>query len=234
MEATGVGPSGSGGFVMSAAPAAIPKSSPAVTPAPVNAAVPAVAELEDLLFDILATGGVDPNIAASTQQAVQVFVHEHARERKTHGEFVAFFEHYALSMKPDRPNLLVLPPLEVRGRATETPAIKLQPLDPPIFESAPVVDAGMRKGWVIAAAVLAAAVGGALAFGCFALIETHSELEHARVDAVVNAAQLQRLRDETAELRSEVSNTAQLVRQIDHNSQRMLQTFATPLDRNAP
>jgi hypothetical protein len=212
--------------------AVLPKSSPAVTPASTVSPVPSVAELEDVLFDILATGGLDPNIAPSTQQAAQTFVHEHARQQKSHAEFVQFFEQHRLSMRPDRPNLMVLPPLEVRGRASETPAINPQPLDPPFLAAAPTL--GMRPRVLVASGLALAAISGAVGFGLCALLQSGAQLERVEASNADSAAIVRELRDETRQLRAELANTARMVSQVDHNSERVLKTFASPLDRNAP
>src|ERR1043165_7998630 len=71
--------------------------------------IPGLNELEDVLFDLLSSGGIDSSLSHDKLEAIQSFLHEHARERKTHEQFVAFFEQQALPLQPERPNLLALP-----------------------------------------------------------------------------------------------------------------------------
>src|SRR5688572_4012749 len=78
---------------------------------------PTLGELEDQLYDLLATGVADANLPGAVLDAAQAFLHEHARDRKDVSEFLAFFEKHGLALRPERPNLLALPQLEVRGRA---------------------------------------------------------------------------------------------------------------------
>ncbi len=56
------------------------------------------AQLLDVLYEILAQGG-DPN-GELTGGEVEVFLHEHARTRKSHAEMLAFFAAHELSTDP--------------------------------------------------------------------------------------------------------------------------------------
>jgi hypothetical protein len=208
---------------MSAASAAVDTS----TTSTLTPNAPALVDLEDLLYDILASGA-DPNLGPKTLEAVQLFVHEHARSKKTHAEFVAFFEAQSLSMQPERTALMALPPLEGRGRAAETPSLAALPRAP---EPAFVTTAATRssKGiWLWAA--LAAAVSGMGTLAYFAALEVRAEFAQVRSDAERNAADLQRARAETAALRAELSMKALRLEQVEHKTDVLLQSFGSPLD----
>jgi hypothetical protein len=206
---------------MSAASAAVDTSTSTLT---LNA--PALADLEDLLYDILASGA-DPNLGSKTLEAVQLFVHEHARNKKTHAEFVAFFEAQSLSMLPERTALMALPPLEARGRAAETPSLTALPRAP---EPAFVTTAAARSKGVWVWAALAAAVSGMATLTYFAALEVRAEFAQVRSEAERNAAELQRARAETEALRAELRMKALRLEQVEHKTDVLLQSFGSPLD----
>src|SRR5262245_55976270 len=79
---------------------------------PVLLPEPTVLELEDILYDILASG--DPSLPTGTLEAVQTFLHEHARSKRALPEFVAFFTKHKLSMVRDTGFGLGLPALDLR------------------------------------------------------------------------------------------------------------------------
>jgi len=190
---------------------------------------PSVSDLEDLLYDILASG-LDPNLPAVTLEAVQGFVHEHARSKKSKAEFLAFFEAHALPLRPERPALLALPPLEMRGRAGETPELTLlpQPTDPPLAK--PAAHGGPR-GWALAAACLV--TSGLVGLGCFAALEVQAEFARAHAQAAQNAAALASVRAEAATLRAVLHDNAEVMQRVEQKSELLLQSMAAPLDPNA-
>jgi hypothetical protein len=208
---------------MNAAPVATHTLTPATSMGP------SVADLEDLLYDILATGA-DPNLPAGTLEAVQLFVHEHARSKKSRAEFLAFFEARALPLRPASPALLALPPIEMRGRAAESPELMViaQPPDPPLTASAAN---GGKRTWALAAAC--AVLTGLAGFGCFAALEMREEFAHARAQAARNAAALSNVRAEAETLRAAMRQNAQVMQRVEHKSDLLLQSMASPLDPSA-
>jgi hypothetical protein len=215
---------------MNAAAAAIETNTSPSTPVGTSTSLaPALADLEDLLYDILASGA-DPNLGGKTLEAVQLFVHEHARSKKTHAEFVAFFEAQHLSMQPERTMLMSLPPLESRGRAAETPALAALPRAP---EPAFVTTAASGRGKsILLWAVLSAAVSGMAGLACYAMLEVQDEFAQVRDEAARSAAELQSARAETETLRSELRKNAALLHEVEHKSDVLLQSFGSPLDPN--
>jgi hypothetical protein len=212
-------------------------SQPTQTPSaqqPASKPVPGLHELEDVLFDLLASGGIEPNLSHDKLEAIQSFLHEHARERKTHAQFVAFFEKEALPMQPERPNLLALPLVDARSRSARAPLL-LDPLALPQAEpalgerelaapvqaaplpAAPALDlpTGAERRvawpWVLGFGVAA----GFLALGVVGVAELRSELQELRSEARQGAQQLEQLRSETERLRAQVKENAQAAARTD-------------------
>lgn len=201
---------------------------------------PNVLELEDMLYDILASGA-DPNLPAGTLEAVQTFLHEHARSRRSLPEFVAFFASHKLSMVRDTGFGLSLPPV-VELRATARPpqpepeleATRAAPhvlSEPDPIEVAPVAPErvqhyGRRWLWASAAAVLAAISGGAF----YSAATARNELERVRAEQRATAVVLSQMQTEVARLRGTVDQHAQISRNIDHKTELLLRTLVSPLD----
>jgi hypothetical protein len=200
---------------------------------------PNVLELEDILYDILASGA-DPNLPAGTLEAVQTFLHEHARSKHSLAEFVAFFASHELSMVRDTGFGLALPPMDVRAPmraiapAVEPPTQAGRPeqgsSEPESIEVAPVAaERAQRHGslaiWASAAAVLAAVSGGAL----YAAASARTELEHVRAEQRVSAELVGRMQTELTQLRGTVEQNAQLARTVDHKAELLLRTLVSPL-----
>jgi hypothetical protein len=210
---------------------------PSAPPAPTQS------ELEDLLFDILATGTVDPAVSTATLEAVQNFLHEHARERRPLDAFVTFFEEQGLSMQPQRTNLLLsLPPIEVRGRATETPQLVApNPIEPEALLVTALPPEPRLASTSIAAAISGkrvplmwglgfAAIGGILGLFANELFELRGQLERAEADASANAAALEDLRTSSTKLRNDFLRNTQHLEALDKQHEELLRSFGTPLD----
>jgi hypothetical protein len=207
--------------------AAAVANGPITTVTPLPTPPTSAADLEDLLYDILAGGG-DPSLAQEVQQAVQDFLHEHARQRKTQEEFEAFFAKHALPTQPER-TLLTLPPLESRGRAAETPALQPipHPTDPPL-QQARVRSSRHAWAWPIALAAVAA-----LAYlGWETIEDLRGEVSSVRGQAVQTSVELTRVRAEAAQLRATVREQTEQLQRADQRSERLMQSFGSPLDPN--
>ena len=201
------------------------------TPTPSAAPAPSVAELEDLLYDLLASG-TDPNLPEGTLEVVQGFVHEHARSKKSHAEFVAFFEANALPFKTPAPSLLALPPIEARGHAADTPALPAIPqaAEPALLTAAAI--SGSRRATGLIPALTLAAVSCGLALGGWACFEARSELAALRREAAEGASAVARLQAENSELRDHVRQMTQQLERIDRKTEWLLQSFASPIKPN--
>lgn len=222
---------------MQAMPIVVPVPSSAPTPASAPESVPELNELEDLLYDLLATGTADPNVAGSAIDATQMFLHEHARERKTHRQFVEFFEKHGLPLRPERPNLLALPALDSRGRASEAPI--LMP-EPPRFEPLPIAPPAADSGKVVVTTdtrrrdwpwlIALAAIGCTTALAVAGMLELQGELGRLHTEAAQNANLLEQLRSETVSLRAQVKDANQALQQNQRDTQLLLRAFSSPMN----
>jgi hypothetical protein len=220
---------------MQAMPVAVP--GPALTPTATPDSTPELSELEDLLYDLLATGTADPNVARSVLDATQVFLHEHAREKKSHRQFVEFFEKHRLPLRPERPNLLALPALDSRGRASEAPVLMPEPprfeplaIAPPAADSGEVVIASeaRRRDWPWLIAL--AAIGCTTALAIAGMLELQGELGRLHAEAAQNASILEQLRSETVSLRAQVNDANQALQQNQRDTQLLLRAFSSPMN----
>jgi hypothetical protein len=194
-----------------------------------------------LLFDLLASGGIDSSLSHDKLEAIQAFLHEHARERKTHEQFVAFFGQQALPLQPERPNLLALPMVDSRSRSARAPLL-LEPA--PMMESEleelplllePAADSGKGRmsplSWLWALGF--GVVAGLLALGIGAVVELRSELQQLRAEATHGSLQLEQLRAETERLRLQTQDNGQALSRTEQKTQLLLQTVAAPLIENS-
>jgi hypothetical protein len=224
---------------MQAMPVAVPVPSNALPPASTSESVPELNELEDLLYDLLATGTADPNVARHVLDATQAFLHEHARERKTQRQFVEFFEKHALPLRPERPNLLALPALDTRGRASEAPVLLPEPPRyEPLAIALSAADGGeaartepRRRDWAWLLAL--AAIGCTTALAIAGMLELQGELGRLHHEAAQNASLLEQLRSETQSLRVQVKDANEALQQNQRDTQLLLRAFSSPLNINS-
>ena len=202
-----------------------------VGPAPVLPAstAPSIHELEDVLYDLLAAGG-DLTVNGAQLEQIQTFLHEHARQRKTQEQFVAFFEAHGLSMRPERPNLFALPQVESRS-AARTPVLLPEtqvaaPVEPIVVESR------SRFGWLWATLGFAA-IAGALALGASAVMVMRAELDRMNASVAHTEIELEQLRAETERLRAMVQSNSAALQNTERDTRLLLQTFAAPIAQNS-
>ena len=200
---------------------------------------PTALELEDILYDIVASGA-DPNLPAGTLEAVTAFLHQHARSKHSLAEFKAFFATHKLSMVKDTGFGLALPPMmELRAasrameRSPERTFDRMPLPEPEPIEVGPVaVAAAERRSsvaiWASAAVVLAALSGGAF----WAAADARAELEQVRAEQRAAAQTLERVSAEAASLRQSLEQSAELARSVDHKTELLLQSLVSPLDRS--
>jgi hypothetical protein len=229
---------------VSAAPAA---GAPDTTQTPSTSAaqpmakpIPGLNELEDVLFDLHSSGGIDSSLSHDKLEAIQAFLHEHARERKTHEQFVAFFEKHTLPLQPERPNLLALPLVDARNRSARAPLLLTPAPEDPLLtelaiarEPAAVSSKGRPSAlswlWALGFGVVA----GLLVLGIGAVVELRAELQQLRAEATHGALQLEQLRAETERLRLQTQDNGQVLSRTEHKTQLLLQTVAAPLSENS-
>ena len=207
------------------APAA---ASPAMTMT-TSASSPAIHELEDVLYDLLAAGG-DLTVNGAQLELVQAFLHEHARQRKTQDQFVAFFQAHGLSMRPERPNLFALPQVESRS-AARTPVLLPEPQPAPPVEPI-IVESRARFGWVWATLGFAA-IAGSLALGASAVTVMRAELDRMNASVAHTEIELEQLRAETERLRAIVQSNSAALQNTERDTRLLVQTFAAPIAQNS-
>lgn len=203
-----------------------------VGPAPVPpSATPSIHELEDVLYDLLAAGG-DLSVNGAKLELIQAFLHEHARQRKTHEQFVAFFEQHGLSMRPERPNLFALPHVDSAARAAaRTPLLLPEPQQAAPVEPI-IVESRSRFGWVWAMLGFAA-MAGALALGASAVVVMRAELERMNASVAHTEIELEQLRAETERLRAMVQSNSAALQNTERDMRLLLQTFVQPIAQNS-
>jgi hypothetical protein len=185
---------------------------------------PTALELEDMLYDILANGA-DPALSPGVLEAVQTFLHEHARSRRSQAEFLAFFAQHRLPTVRQSPLSIALPPVERGPAVLHSVREAIEPFE---VAPAPRRPSPQRSslGLLAAGVVLAAISGG----GAYAFATARAELARVHAEAEQTAAKLGAVQSEAAALRQALEQNAALVRQIDQRSELLLQTLASPLD----
>jgi hypothetical protein len=207
------------------------KVGPAPAP-PIPAATPAINELEDILYDLLAAGG-DLSVNGAKLELIQAFLHEHARQRKTEQQFVAFFEEHGLSMRPDRPNLFALPLVDSSARSPARAPLLLPDPQPAATTVEPIiVESRSRFGWVWAALGFAA-IAGALALGASAVVVMRAELDRMNASVAHAEIELEQVRAETERLRAMLQSNSAALQNTERDIRLLLQTFAQPIAHNS-
>ena len=189
---------------------------------------PSALELEDMLYDILASGA-DPNVSASTLSAVQTFLHEHARSKRSEADFVAFFAKHGLSTVRETTLTLALPPID--SRVQPQPISQPFTPEPEPIEVTPVAVTRRRQ---LSRTALWAGVGAAFAaISCAAYMAVsiaQGELERVRIQERANAEALARVQAEAANLRQTLEQNAKRVERVDQKNELLLQKLVSPLD----
>jgi hypothetical protein len=205
-----------------------------------------VQAMQDVLYDILATG-LDTEHTVPLD-AVEHFLHEHARSAKSGDEFRAFFAQHGLSLtsRAIKPPPVVLPPI-ARAVQDDPPVAKFpvelaKPEPPPPLHAAfpaSMIDAApfgapprRSQPWVWAALILMAGGVSALAYHGYATI---TRLEHRLVEAD-NASKsdrvaLDELKTKTAGLESEVASSGEEIQRVDDKSNLIIQSLLTEKNR---
>jgi hypothetical protein len=216
-----------------------------------------VQAMQDLLYDILATG-LDAEQASVPIDTVERFLHEHARSVKSPEEFAAFFAQHGLTVSGRAPRpaalaaLAALPPIQ-RPVQAEAPVLKFPvelassagSRDPLSFESAfpaafapvaPTAPAARTSKlhaymtWATAAAALVAL--GAIGYVGYVGYATINNLEQ-RLDRTHVAAQADRqvihaLESHQVDLESNIAASAQIIERMDQKSDLILESIQPP------
>lgn len=204
-----------------------------------------VQAMQDVLYDILATGiDTDQNDVPSSE--IERFLHEHARSPKSLAEFRAFFAEHGLSVRArptHQPPALVLPPIErAEHAAPETLTVTIETdadsdvLEPDTaahrvalgtsagFGAAPHSRLGPSALWaLIGGTTIALAV--VLVLGYVTLAELRAELDHSVAHDQQNREAIQTLRERAARLESSATTTGELVERMDQKNDLLLQSL---------
>jgi hypothetical protein len=208
-----------------------------------------VQAMQDLLYDILATG-VDAEQASVSVEAVERFLHEHARSPKSPEEFAAFFARQGLTIsgRPPRPAPVVaLPPIQ-RPAQAEAPVLKfpVELASPPsaaaesellsLSLASPFGGRGPGASsrswrsylaWGSAAAALIAV--GALAYvGYTTIAQLEQRLDRTHAAAQADREALQALEHQQVDIVSNVAASAQIIERMDQKSDLILDSIQAP------
>jgi hypothetical protein len=207
-----------------------------------------VQAMQDVLYDILATG-IDPEQAQLPIDAIERFLHEHARASKTPDEFRAFFAQHGLtvSTRAIKPPHMALPPIQ---RPNPEEAMAKFPVELARPEALPqglsfaqqlpdetelTAHAQRRtQPWLWAALCLLAGGVGAIAYHGYSVI-THLEqrLEQADGSNRDQRAELDALKTKTAGLESNVAESSEQIQRVDDRNNMVIQSLITEQNRKS-
>ncbi len=197
-----------------------------------------VSELEDILYDMLATG-VDPAAVPGTLDAVQALLHEHARKPKSASELLAFFEAYRIPAAAERGaghlSAVALPPLalhEASAMSAQHPSSAERSL-PGDLATASSLHARFGKWLWLAAACALLAFGALCGVGYTTFQDMRSELTTVRNESAVNAQRLAQVQAQAETLRGGLRDNTALMQRVDKKSDILIRSLLSPLDPKA-
>ncbi|MGD8863684.1 MAG: hypothetical protein PVI30_26955 [Myxococcales bacterium] len=213
-------------------------------------AVPAeaaeVQQMQDVLYDILATG-MDPEQDDVPVEEIERFLHEHARAAKSGAEFRAFFERHGLSLRladvdAPAPPSLSLPPLPAPVSAPvlqlpvqqEPPGGPEQQMVPPTpalpQAQGPAGDPRPSRAVPllgIAVALLLAGLAVVIWLGLGALERMQQELLRAEQRSNDNARVIDELEGRAAGIQSSIEANGQLIDRMERKSDLLIEKLVT-------
>jgi hypothetical protein len=200
-----------------------------------------VQAMQDVLYDILATG-IDPEQAQLPIEAIERFLHEHARTNKSVDEFRAFFAQHGLSVstRAVKPPPVALPPIQ-RPNPDEAVAkfpvelARPEPLPQGMSFAAQLPDddetarAPRRtQPWLWAAlVVLAGGVGGLAYHGYTVIMQLEHRLEQADGQNRDQRAELDALKTKAAGLETNVAESSEQIQRVDDRNNMVIQSLIT-------
>jgi len=212
---------------------------PALDPIDEGVSGASLSLLQDVLYDILATDGADGDVPV---EAVESFLHTHARRPHSREAFLAFFEAHQLSthvtptmLGEDSPALAqcMAPQDVITGNFTPT---AVQPPSLPAIGVAVASDPRPRiQGpvlWAVAGTVVLV-MGVMIGVGYQALTTVRGELQHARALGVSQQQALERLKDRTSTLQAGISHNDERISDVDDREQLLESLLPMPLDMPA-
>jgi len=202
-----------------------------------------VQAMQDLLYDILATG-VDSERSDVSIATIESFLHEHARTPKSLSEFRAFFAQQGLTsrMPSPVPSVAALPPLRRVAPAPQRPSA-VPPALPPAAHAIQTFDEVLQHpvsfdvmaqpverrrsrpliGLAIASGALV--IAGALYAGSQYILEMRADLARSDAQAQKNAELIESLRAQTVTFESSLAASGQLIHRMEQKSDLVLDSL---------
>lgn len=198
-----------------------------------------VQAMQDLLYDILATG-VDSERTDVAIETIETFLHEHARQPKSAAEFRAFFAQHGLTSRvptPGAPDVAKLPPLKRAAPpprpSSIPPALPMtvhevvpydEALHPVRFDlgARPIERRRTRPLVGLGLAACALVIAAALYAGSVHLMELRADLMRSERQARENAALIESLRQQTVSFESSLAASGQLIERVEQKSDLVL------------
>lgn len=214
-----------------------------------------VQAMQDLLYDILATG-VDSESSDVSVEAIEAFLHEHARSPKSVADFRAFFAQQGLTsrMPSPVPQVAALPPLR-RVAPMQPMAVAPASVPPPLPIGASAAipapfDEGMhpvridiapqpierrrsRPLFGLAIATTALIVAASLYAGSLHLMELRADMARSDAEARQNRELIQKLREQTVTFESSLAASGQLIQRMEEQNGLVLDSLQRAEDEKA-
>jgi hypothetical protein len=218
------------------------------TPAPAATEARQLQVMQDLLYDILATG-IDAERSDVSVESIERFLHEHARSAKTLAQFRAFFAQHGLTSRiaaPNAPDIGALPPLlrvAPKGAPPEltaaeplraeralaaAPAFDADDSHPVRFDLPPPLPTRPRAGRHLASLALALGflvVGASVYAGALHLLEMRAELARSEEKAQENRVLIESLRAQTIGFESSLAANGELIQRMEQKSDLVLDSL---------
>lgn len=212
-----------------------------------------VQAMQDLLYDILATG-VDSESTDVSVETIEAFLHEHARVPKSSAEFRAFFAQQGLTSRmpvPAPPAVAALPPLKrvvappPQPRPSSVPpALPMSANVMPMFDDAmhpvridvaplPIERRRSRPLLGLALAATALVVAATLYAGSLHLLELRTDMARSEEEARQNRALIESLRAQTVSFESSLAANGQLIERMEQKSDLVLDSLQRAEDEKA-
>lgn len=224
---------------------------PSVPAAPAGASeARQVQAMQDLLYDILATG-VDSERTDVSIEIIEAFLHEHARVPKSSAEFRAFFAQQGLTSRVPSPvpAVAALPPLKRVAPVQRTPSIPPQ-LPPAVnavqsfdeammhpvridIAPAPIERRRSKPLFGLAIATTALIVAATLYAGSLHLLEMRADMARSEDEARQNRELIEQLRAQTVTFESSLAANGQLIQRMEQKSDLVLDSLQRAEDEKA-
>lgn len=222
---------------------------------PVASEARQVQAMQDLLYDILATG-VDSERTDVSIETIEAFLHEHARTPKSVADFRAFFAQQGLTsrMPSPVPAVAALPPLK-RVAAAQPLAVAASSVPPPLppspigampalFDDAmhpvridiapqPIERRRSRPLIGLAIATTALIIAATLYAGSLHLMEMRADMARSEDEARQNRALIESLRAQTVTFESSLAANGQLIQRMEQTSDLVLDSLQRAEDEKA-